>query len=165
MTTPASPAAAQPASDAVKQAALNAVNRYAGQKGNLLPVLHDIQHTLGYIPDEAVPVLSEALQLSRAEIHGVITFYPHFHSKPMAPTVLEMCRAESCQAMGANRLIDHARQKLGCDFHETSQNGQVSLEPVYCLGLCAQSPAVMVNGQPHARVTPAKLDKLLDKGA
>ena len=165
MTTPASPAAAQPASDAVKQAALNAVNRYAGQKGNLLPVLHDIQHTLGYIPDEAVPVLSEALQLSRAEIHGVITFYPHFHSKPMAPTVLEMCRAESCQAMGANRLIDHARQKLGCDFHETSQNGQVSLEPVYCLGLCAQSPAVMVNGQPHARVTPAKLDKLLGEGA
>ena len=100
MTTPASPAAAQPTPDAVKQAALNAVDRYTGQKGNLLPVLHDIQHTLGYIPDEAVPVLSQALQLSRAEIHGVISFYPHFHAKPMASTILEICRAESCQAMG-----------------------------------------------------------------
>ena len=165
MTPPASPAAAQPTPDAVKQAALNAVDRYTGQKGNLLPVLHDIQHTLGYIPDEAVPVLSQALQLSRAEIHGVISFYPHFHAKPMASTILEICRAESCQAMGGNTLIDHARQKLGCDFHETSKSGQVSLEPVYCLGLCAQSPAVMVNGQPFARLTPAKLDKLLGEEA
>ena len=83
----------------------------------------------------------------------------------MASTILEICRAESCQAMGGNTLIDHARQKLGCDFHETSKSGQVSLEPVYCLGLCAQSPAVMVNGQPFARLTPAKLDKLLGEEA
>lgn len=161
MNTPATSPAAQPASDAVQQAALKAVNQYAGQPGNLLPVLHDIQHTLGYIPDQTVPVLSEQLQLSRAEIHGVISFYPHFRSSAPAATVLEMCRAESCQAMGAQKLIDHARQKLGCDFHETSADGNVSLEPVYCLGLCAQSPAIMMNGQPHARMTFEKFDGLI----
>lgn len=162
MQTPASPAAAQPATPEVQQATRKALDQYVGQPGNLMPILHAIQHELGCIPPSAVPLLSTELQLSRAEIHGVISFYPHFRSTPAAGTMLEVCRAESCQAMGAQALIDHARQKLGCDFHETSRDGQVSLEPVYCLGLCAQSPSVMINGQPHARVTPAKLDKLLD---
>lgn len=152
--------------DPVRLAAQRALDTYAGQPGNLLPILHAVQHELGCIPDEAVPVLSQALQLSRAEIHGVISFYPHFRTQAPAGVVLEMCRAESCQAMGAQSLIDHARQKLGCDFHENSVNGKVTLEPVYCLGLCAQSPAVMVNGKPHARMTPTKLDRLLaEQGA
>lgn len=145
----------------VAQLAKQVLQRHEGQQGNLLPILHDVQHALGCIPAGIVPVLGEALQLSRAEIHGVISFYPHFRTSPAAPVVLEVCRAEACQSMGGNALAEHAQHTLGCDFHSTSKNGAVTLEPVYCLGLCAQSPAVMLNGQPHARMTPAKLDQLL----
>lgn len=148
--------------DTVAQATQEALRRHAGQKGNLLPILHDVQHVLGCIPESAVPLIAQGVQLSRAEVHGVISFYPHFRQTPAADVVLEVCRAESCQAMGGDQLADHIQQKLGCSFHATSANGKVSLEPVYCLGLCAQSPAVMVNGRPHARVTPAKLDQLLE---
>lgn len=147
------------------QATRQALHRHAGQQGSLMPILHDIQHALGHIPEAAVPVIGQALQLSRAEIHGVISFYPHFRQTPAADVVLEVCRAESCQAMGGEQLAAHAQEKLGCGFHATSADGKVTLEPVYCLGLCAQSPAVMINGRPHARVTPAKLDKLLSAGA
>ena len=150
-----------PQEDPVQQATRQALERHAQTRGNLLPILHDIQHQLGCIPDAAVPLLAQALQRSRAEIHGVISFYPHFRQNTPAGVILEICRAEACQAMGANALIDHARQKLGCDFHQNSRDGKVSLEPVYCLGLCAQSPAIMINGQPHARITAGKLDRLL----
>ncbi len=163
MNTP--PHKAPLSEDTVLQAAQEALHRHAGQKGSLLPILHDVQHTLGHIPEAAVPVIAQALQLSRAEVHGVISFYPHFRQTPAAGVVLEVCRAESCQAMGGEQLAAHAQQKLGCGFHATSADGKVSLEPVYCLGLCAQSPAVMINGRPHARVTPAKLDQLLGTGA
>nr|WP_233583211.1 formate dehydrogenase subunit gamma [Candidimonas sp. SYP-B2681] len=142
---------------------LQVLKRYEGQAGSLLPILHGVQHALGYIPASVVPMLASALQLSRAEIHGVISFYPHFRDTPLAPVVLEVCRAESCQSMGGNALADHAKQILGCDFHSTSRSGSVSLQPVYCLGLCAQSPAVMINGRPYARMTPAKLDALLQE--
>jgi len=160
VSRPASPSAGPEAQQALRQA----LDAYSGQPGNLLPILHELQRCLGCIPDSVVPSLAQALQLSRAEIHGVISFYPLFRTEPAAPTVLEICRAESCQAMGAQALIAHARQRLGCDFHENSRDGQVTLEPVYCLGLCAQSPAVMVNGEAHARMTPAKLDRLLAAG-
>lgn len=135
--------------------------RLKDQPGPLLPVLHAVQHELGCIPAEAVQTIAEALNLSRAEVHGVITFYPHFRSEPPARHMLEVCRAEACQAMGGERLAEHARAALGCDFHARSADGAVSLEPVYCLGLCAQSPAVMLDGRPRARVTPEKLDRLL----
>jgi len=135
--------------------------RRKDQPGALLPVLHDIQDALGCIPPETVPTVAAALNLSRAEVHGVITFYPHFRSAPAGRHTLEVCRAESCQALGAERLAEHARGRLGCDFHATTGDGAFSLEPVYCLGLCAQSPAVMLDGRPHARVTPDKLDRLL----
>ncbi len=131
------------------------------QPGPLLPVLHAVQHELGCIPAAAVQTIAEALNLSRAEVHGVITFYPHFRSEPAARHTLEVCRAEACQAMGGEHLAAHARTALGCDFHANSKNGDFTLEPVYCLGLCAQSPAVMIDGRPHARVTPEKLDRLL----
>lgn len=163
MHTPSAPDAFNPSDDSVHDVARQAVQRHKGQNGNLLPILHAIQHALGCIPASAVPVLAEALRLSRAEIHGVIRFYPHFRQTPAAPVVLQVCRAESCQAMGGNQLAEHARQRLGCDFHGTSSNQAVTLEPVYCLGLCAQSPAVMINGRPHARVTPEKLDRLLQE--
>jgi formate dehydrogenase subunit gamma len=141
--------------------AQQALRRYEGEPGNLMPILHAIQDVLGCVPAAVVPVLAQALQLSRAEIHGVISFYPHFRTTPAAPVVLEICRAEACQSMGGDALAEHARQRLGCEFHSTTSDGAVTLQPVYCLGLCAQSPTVMINGHPHARMTPAKLDELL----
>ncbi len=146
----------------ILQVTQQALQHYAGQPGSLLPILHAIQHALGYIPAGAVPAIAKELQLSRAEIQGVIGFYSHFRQKPAGKVVLEVCRAESCQAMGGEQLAQHARQKLGCEFHDTTADGQVTLEPVYCLGLCAQSPAVMINGRAHARMTADKLDHLLD---
>ncbi|HEY9279346.1 MAG TPA: formate dehydrogenase subunit gamma [Eoetvoesiella sp.] len=159
MQTP--PNAVSPPEETIQEVTRQALQHYKGQAGNLLPILHAIQHALGYIPASAVPALATDLQLSRAEIHGVISFYAHFREKPAGRVVLEVCRAESCQAMGGELLAEHARQTLGCEFHSTASNGQVTLEPVYCLGLCAQSPAIMIDGQPYARMTPAKLDQLL----
>lgn len=130
--------------------------RHAGRPGALLPILHDVQDALGWIPEPVVPQIAAALQRSRAEVHGVISFYPHFRTAPPAGIHLEVCRAESCQACGGNALYDHARSRIAAN-----NTGDVSLAPVYCLGLCAQSPAVLLNGQPHAHVTPEKLDALL----
>lgn len=161
MHTPTDSSEFTPSDETAQQIARQVLARFQRQKGNLLPILHAIQHVLGCIPASAVPVLAEGLRLSRAEIHGVISFYPHFREKAPAPIVLEICRAESCQAMGSEALTQHVRERLGCDFHGESRDRSVSLEPVYCLGLCAQSPAVMINGQPHARITPQKLETLL----
>ena len=130
--------------------------RHARRAGALLPILHDVQDTLGWIPESVVPQIAAALQRSRAEVHGVISFYTHFRTAPPARTHLEVCRAESCQACGGNALYAHAQARVA-----TADTTEVSLSPVYCLGLCAQSPAIMINGQPHARVTPEKLDTLL----
>lgn len=155
--------AARQSESAAVAVAARAAERLQGQRGALLPILHAVQDELGCIPADAVPAIAEALNLSRAEVHGVLTFYPHFRTEPAGRHVLEVCRAESCQAMGGERLAEHARETLGCDFHGTSADGAVTLEPVYCLGLCAQSPAVMLDGQPHARVTPDKLGRLLSR--
>jgi len=130
--------------------------RHAGQQGALLPILHDVQDALGYIPDEAVAQIAAGIQRSRAEVHGVIQFYTHFHTTPPARTRVEVCRAESCQACGGQALYRHAE-----GLAAQAPAGQLSLEPVFCLGLCGQSPAVMINGRPHAQVTPEKLDALL----
>ena len=132
------------------------LNRHAGQPGTLLPILHDVQDTLGWIPEAVVPQIAAALQRSRAEVHGVISFYSHFRTAPPARTHVEVCRAEACQACGGKALYEHAQARLA-----TADPAEVSLSPVYCLGLCAQSPAVMINGRPHAHVTPEKLDALL----
>ncbi|QAA92526.1 formate dehydrogenase subunit gamma [Pollutimonas thiosulfatoxidans] len=161
MHTPPDPSQFRPSDDSVRAVACQAIEQYRDQPGNLLPILHAVQHALGCIPAGAVPVLAEGLQLSRAEIHGVISFYPHLRSTPAGTVLLEVCRAEACQAMGGEKLADHAQQRLGCSFHATTADGAITLEPVYCLGLCAQSPAVMINGQPHARMTAGKLDRLL----
>lgn len=163
MPTPIPKAGAAPTDTAVHAVIQQALAQYQGQAGNLLPILHAIQHALGCIPPHVVPDLATALLLSRAEIHGVIRFYPHFREQPAGPVVLEICRAESCQAMGGIELAEHACRSLGCNFNETSPNGTTTLEPAYCLGLCAQSPAVMVNGIPYARMTPARLDDILEQ--
>lgn len=144
-------------------AAARIATAHLHEPGCLLPILHAVQDELGCIPPETVQTIAEILNLSRAEVHGVITFYPHFRSEPAARHVVQLCRAEACQAMGADALAGHARARLGCDFHEHSADGAVTLEPVYCLGLCAQSPAMLIDGRPHARVTPQRFDRLLGR--
>ncbi len=133
----------------------------AHEPGALLPILHAIQDRYGYVPETAVPVVAKALNLSRAEVHGVVTFYHFFRTRPSGKHVLYVCRAEACQSMGARALEKYAREKLKIDFHETTDDGQYSLEPVYCLGNCACSPAVMVDETVHGRVTPERLDEIL----
>lgn len=128
--------------------------------GALLPVLHEIQDTVGFIPPECVDQIAQALNLSRAEVHGVITFYAHFHTTPKGAIHIEVCRAESCQAMGSTRLETHIRNTTGCDMNSTRNDGLVSVDAVYCLGLCAQSPNIMINGEPFAHVTPQEFDEL-----
>lgn len=130
--------------------------------GALLPILHGIQQAIGYVPDDAVPVIAEELHLSRAEVHGVVSFYHDFRSTPPGRHVLKICEAESCQAMGSDQLVQHACSRLAIEMHQTSADGAVTLEPVYCLGNCALSPALLVDHEVHGRMTPAKLDRLLD---
>ena len=146
-----------------------ALRRIAAQHkerpGPLLEVLHAIQATLGYVPEGAVPVVAEELNLSRAEVHGVVTFYHFFRRhRPGAHTV-SLCQAESCQAMGAEALAQHARERLGIGFHQTTADGRFSLEPIYCLGNCACSPAAMIDGQLHGRLTPEAFDTLIAQGS
>lgn len=156
MTAVASP----PASDA-RAVVLDVLARHADEPGPLLPILHDVQDALGYIPQHLVPEIATALNLSRAEVHGVITYYHHFRAEPVGRHVVQICRAESCQAMGAEALLAHAQAQLGCAVHGTSKDGAFTLEPVYCLGLCASSPAMMLGDEPHARVTPKRFDALV----
>ena len=129
--------------------------------GNLLPVLHDIQDSLGYIPPLAVADIAEALNQSIAEIHGVISFYHYFRQTPPGKNTIRICRAESCQAMNGKVLENHAKKRLDVDWHETSGDGGFSLEPVYCLGLCASSPSMSVNNEVYGRVTPKRFDEIL----
>lgn len=147
----------------VDTAAIKAiVEAHAGQPGALLPVLHAIQDQLAYVPDESVPIIGAALNLSRAEVHGVISFYHFFRSTPPGKQTLFICRAEACQAMGSRALEQHVKEKLSIDFHETTADGRFSLEPVYCLGNCACSPAVMIDETVHGRVSLDSIDELLD---
>lgn len=127
----------------------------------MLPILHAIQDELGYVPEAAVPIVADVLNLSRAEVHGVVSFYHLFRTAPPGRHTLYLCRAEACQSMGARALEAYVRDKLNVDFHETTADGRFSLEPVYCLGNCACSPAVMIDETVHGRVTPERLDELL----
>ena len=139
------------------------LERHRGRPGALLPILHSLQDSLGHVPQQVLPEVARALNLSRAEVHGVVTFYPHFRSHPAGRRVLQVCRAESCRTMGGEQLLEHARARLGCSAeHHHAADGQWSVEPVYCLGLCAQSPAAMIGDRLHARLTPARLDRLIE---
>lgn len=130
--------------------------------GAMLPILHGIQEKVGYIPPQAVPLIAQELNVSRAEVHGVITYYHHFRQTPPGRHLVRICRAEACQAVGGNALAAHAKAALACDFHETTTDRAFTLEPVYCLGLCACGPALMIGDDLHARVSPDKLNRLLD---
>jgi len=148
------------------QIALTAVADWADKEGPLLPVLHQVQERIGHVPDSVVPEIARALNLSRAEVHGVVTYYHHFRSEPAGRCVVQVCRAEACQSMGADALLAHARWRGVCtERNPTSADGRYTVEPVYCLGLCASSPAAMVNGVPHARLSARHLDQLMDAQA
>jgi len=120
---------------------------HQGLEGPLLPVLHAVQEAFGHIPQEAIPQIAKALMLSKAEVHGVVSFYHDFREKPAGRHVLKLCRAEACQTMGGDRVADAVRAALGIGWHETTPDGRVTLEPVFCLGLCACGPAAMVDGR------------------
>ncbi len=144
-----------------RESVVRVLAKLKSRPGPLLEVLHGVQADLGFIPPAAVPLIAEELNLSRAEVHGVITFYHHFRRTPPGRHTVQICRAESCQSMGAERLAEHAVQRLGVDFHETTADGAFSLEPVYCLGNCACSPAVMIDADLYGRVSPERFDELV----
>ena len=129
--------------------------------GAMLPVLHALQDAFGYIDETAVPLIAEALNVSRAEVHGVITFYHDFRREPAGRHVLKLCRAEACQAAGGDALVAHAESRLGVALGNTTADGRVTVEPVYCLGLCSVSPSAMIDGRIVARLDAKKLDALL----
>jgi len=156
---------AVPAKPADEARILGIVERHRHRDGPLIEILHEVQAAFGCVPPGAVPVVARALNLSRAEVHGVVTFYHHFRRKAPGRRVLQVCRAESCQAAGGRALERHASERLGVKFGETTADGAVTLEAVYCLGLCACSPAAMLDGEVYGRVTPDRLDALLDAGA
>lgn len=128
--------------------------------GALLPVLHGIQHALGHVPKDAVPIVAKALNLSRAEVHGVVSFYHWYRSEQPGEHVVHLCRAEACQAVGGRALEAHVKTRLGIDFHETTADGRYTLEPAYCLGNCATGPSLLIDMQLKGRVTPERFDRL-----
>lgn len=131
--------------------------------GALLPLLHAIQDDIGYVPEDSYPQISKALALSVAEVHGVVTFYHHFRRNPAGKHVLQVCRAESCQAMGSEKLEAHIKTTLGVDYHQTTKDGAITLEPVYCLGNCACSPAVMMDDEVYGRMDATKVAELISE--
>jgi formate dehydrogenase subunit gamma len=139
----------------------SAVLRYADIRGGLLPLLHEIQNSLGYIPKENVTDIAQGMGLSRAEVHGVISFYHDFRHQPGGKTTIQLCRAEACQAMGSRELEDHVKSRLGVDFGGTTADGLYSLQPVYCLGNCACSPSIRIGDDVFARVDADRFDELL----
>jgi len=140
----------------------SAVQKFAGVPGGLLPLLQEIQAGLGFIPREAVGEIARGMGLSRAEVHGVISFYHDFRQRPGGRTTIQLCRAEACQAVGARQLEAHARKRLGVDYGGTTADGRYSLDRVYCLGNCACGPSVRIGDDVHARVDAERFDQLLE---
>lgn len=131
------------------------------REGPLLPILHDVQKELGCVPDTALRLIADRLNLSRAEVHGVMSFYHDFRHEPAGRHILKICRAEACQSMGGEALADNLQKALGITWHETTPDGQVTLEPVYCLGLCSCAPAAMVDGELRGRLDEVSMWNLV----
>lgn len=143
-------------------AAVEAIaTRLKDRPGALMLILHEVQDRFGCVPRDSVPIIAHVLNLSRAEVHGVVTFYHDFRHEPPGRNVIRLCRAESCQAMGAVALAEYVRERLGVGFGETTRDGEFTLEPVYCLGNCGCSPAMVLNDELYGRVSPARFDELL----
>ena len=134
---------------------------HAGRDGATLPILHALQERFGYVDRATVPMIADALNLSRAEVHGVVTFYHDFRAVPAGRHVVKLCRAEACQAVGAVALASHVQRTLGIGWHETTPDGRVTLEPVFCLGLCACGPAALIDDEPVSGLDPDAFDRRL----
>jgi formate dehydrogenase subunit gamma len=155
--------AAGHALDAAGRARVVAITTaFKHRPGPLLEVLHAVQAEFGYVPADAVPLMAEVLNLSRAEVHGVISFYHHFRGAPAGRHTVQLCRAEACQSMRGRALEAHATRRLGIAMHATTADGAVTLEPVYCLGNCALAPALLIDGELHGRVDAARFDALIE---
>ena len=150
----------QTASTDIANRAIGIIDQFKGKEGPLLPILHELQDEFGYVPPETLPLIAHALNISRAEVHGVFTFYHDYRDHPAGRHVLKLCRAEACQSMGGDALADRARQLLGIDWHGTTADGAVTLEPVYCLGLCACAPAAMLDGDVIGRLDAEQLEEI-----
>lgn len=137
------------------------IAEHARQEGPTLVILHALQEAFGYVPEAAIPMVAQALNLSRAEVHGVATFYHDFRRKPAARHVLKLCRAEACQAAGGDALAAHAEARLGVSLGNTTADDRVTLEPIYCLGLCATAPSAMLDGRLIGRLDEKRLDALV----
>jgi len=144
-----------------RSAVLEACTRLREAPGALLPILHAVQETLGFVPKDSIPMIARELNLSVAEVHGVISFYHYFRQSRPGRHTVHLCRAEACQALGAAALEAHAKAKLKIDFHGTTADGAISLEPVYCLGNCALGPSLMIDEHLKGRVTPQRFDALV----
>jgi formate dehydrogenase subunit gamma len=136
---------------------------HSARAGAALPILHALQEAFGHVPRAAVPMVADALNLSRAEVHGVVTFYHEFRDAPPGAHILKLCRAEACQSMGGEELAAETREQLRVGWHETTADGKITLEPVFCLGLCACAPAAMIDGNVHGGLDRARLRVLLDE--
>jgi formate dehydrogenase subunit gamma len=144
-----------------RSAVLDACARLKGLPGALLPILHAVQEALTFIPKDAVPLVAHELNLSIAEVHGVVTFYHYFLQERPGRSLVHLCRAEACQALGSVALEAHVKASLGVDYHGTTSDGAITLEPVYCLGNCALGPSLMIDQQLHGRVTAERFDALV----
>jgi formate dehydrogenase subunit gamma len=136
------------------------IRRHSAREGALLPILHDIQAAFGCVPAEAVPLIAEALNLTRAEVHGVVSFYHDFRDKPAGRHVLKLCRAEACQSMNSEALAQKVLDRFDLAWGETTPDGRVTVEAIYCLGLCASAPSALLDGEPMARLTPQSIDEI-----
>ena len=148
--------------NALPKGLLSIIEELEVQPGALLPILHNIQSLFGYVPEDAIPLIASTLNISRADVHGVISFYHHFRSTKPGTHVIQICRAESCQSMGSVALERHVKRILGIDYHETTKNGKFSLEPVYCLGNCACSPSIAIADEVHGDMDAEKFDQLFN---
>ncbi len=137
------------------------IAQHSQQNGAALPILHALQEAFGHIHRDAIAMVASALNLSRAEMHGIVTFYHDFRSAPPGERVLKLCRAEACQSMGADALAAHVRDKLGVDWGGTTADQRLTLEPVFCLGLCACAPTAMLDGRVFGRLDAKQVDALL----
>ena len=145
------------------EAVTEIVAAFVGVQGALLPIFHAVQHRLGWVPTSAVPIIANGLNLSRADVHGVLTFYHDLRQAPAGRHVLKVCQAEACQARGSRELTAHAEARLGVPLGETTADGAVTLEAIYCLGLCASGPAALIDGAPMARLNAAAMDGLIER--
>lgn len=148
-----------------EEEAREVIARYAALEGGLMEALHGLQHAFGYIPSQSYALLADAFNLSKAEVYGVKSFYHDFRSAPAGHHVIQICQAESCQAQGSRRLTSYAQDKLGIKLGQTSHDGHFTLEAVYCLGNCAVSPNITLDGRLHARMTARRFDSLMEKVA